>query len=154
MTPAEEDFVHYVECIESLNRAWSILQDLGTVEKPSALHAAAFRFALVQYARPYTRSDGTHGRRKLPAPQLSPDLVALHQQILDLRDQVLAHSDLTIKQAQLHLHSYAGKPYYIIASNYAEAFPSREAVITLIERTLDQMYVETDRRLQSLSTVA
>lgn len=154
MTPAQEDFVHYVECIESLNRAWSILQDLGTVEKPSALHAAAFRFALIQYASPYTRSDGTHGSRKLPAPQLSPDLLALHQKILDLRGKVLAHSDLTIKQAQLYLHSYAGKPNYLIASNYAEAFPSREAIITLIERTLDQMSVETDRRLQSLSAVA
>ncbi|MBL9186867.1 MAG: hypothetical protein JNK23_05270 [Opitutaceae bacterium] len=154
MTPAQEDFVHYVECIESLNRAWSILQDLGTVEKPSALQAAAFRFALIQYARPYTRSDGIHGRRKLTVPQLSPHLAAIHNQILDLRDQVLAHSDLTIMQAYLHLHSYAGKPYYTIASNLAEALPSRDAVIALIECTLDQMYVERDRRLQSLPTVA
>ena len=154
MTPAEEDFVHYVESIESLNRAWTILQDLGTVEKPSALHAAAFRLALVQYARPYTRSDGTHARRKLPAPQLPPDLLAVHQKILDLRDQVLAHSDLTIKQAQLHLYSCAGKPHYIISSNCGDEFPSREAVITLIERTLDLMYVEADRRLHLLSTVA
>ena len=46
MTATEEDFVHYVECIYSLNHAWSILQDLGAVERPSALRAAAFRFAL------------------------------------------------------------------------------------------------------------
>lgn len=43
MTPDEEKFVHYVDCIDSLNRAWSILQDLGKVEQPTALHAAAFR---------------------------------------------------------------------------------------------------------------
>jgi len=149
MTPADEDFVHYVDCIDSLNRAWSILQDLGTVERPSALHAAAFRFALIEYAKPYTRSDGIHGRHKLPPPEL-PELLALHQQLLDLRDQVLAHSDLTVKQAQLHLHSFHGKPYYIVSSNLPESLPTREAVITLIERTLDHMYVERDQRLRSL----
>jgi len=149
MTPAEEDFVHYVDCIDSLNRAWSILQQLGTSEQPSAIRGAAFLFALIEYEKPYTRSHGVHGRRKLPPPKL-PELLVLHQQILDLRNQVLAHSDLTLKQARLHLHSFNGKPYYIVASNVAASLPSREAVIRLIERTLDQMYVERDERLQSL----
>lgn len=149
MTPADEDFVHYVDCIDSLNRAWSILQDLGTVARPSAVHAAAFRFALIEYAKPYTRSDGIHARHKLPPPEL-PELLALHEQILDLRDQVLAHSDLTVKQAQLHLHSFNGKPYYIVASNIDPPLPDPEAVIRLIEQTLNQMYVERDQRLQSL----
>src|SRR6266496_2545376 len=125
MTPADEDFIHYVDCIDSLNRAWSILQDLGSVERPSAVRAAAFLFALIEYAKPYTRSQGVHGRRKLLPPKL-PELLVLHQQILDLRDQVLAHSDLTVKQARLHLHSFNGKPYYIVASNLARSFPSRE----------------------------
>ena len=150
MTATEEAFVHYAECIYSLNRAWSILQELGRVEQPSALHGAAFRFALIEYAKPYTRSDGDHGRHILTPPPLSPELLALHRQILSLRHTVLAHSDLTLKQAELHVHSFAGKPYHIIASNFAESLPSREDVITLIERTLDQMYVESDRRLQLL----
>jgi hypothetical protein len=150
MNRTEEDFVHYVECIESLNRAWSILQDLGAVERPSAIHAAAFRFALIQYAKPYTVSKGTHGRRKLPPPQLTQELIELHQQILALRDQVLAHSDLDIKDAKLHIHSFNGKPYHLIAQNIVDAFPSREAVITLIEKTLDQMYLESERKLQAL----
>ena len=88
MTPTDEDFIHYVDCIDSLNRAWSILQDLGSVERPSAVRAAAFLFALVEYAKPYTRSVGVHGRRK--------------------------------------------------------------GVITLIERTLEQMYVKRDELLQAL----
>ena len=116
MTPSEEDFVHYVECIQSLNRAWSILQELATIEHPSLLHGAAFRYALVEYAKPYTRSDGDHARRTLPPPTLSAELLSTHHQILSLRHQVLAHTDITIKQAQLHIHSAAGKPYHIIAS--------------------------------------
>jgi hypothetical protein len=149
MTPAEEDFVHYVDCIDSLNRAWSILQELGTIERPSPIRGAAFLFALIEYSKPYTRSDGVHGRRRLPPPDL-PELLALHQQILDLRNQVLTHSDLTMKEARLHLHSFNGKPYYIVASNLAPSFPSVEAVITLIERTLEQMYVKRDEHLQAL----
>ncbi len=149
MTPADEDFIHCVDCIDSLNRAWSILQDLGSVERPSAVRAAAFLFALVEYAKPYTRSEGVHGRRKLAPPQL-PELLALHEQILDLRNQVLAHPDLTVKQAQLHLHSFDGKPNYIVSSNVGHSFPSRKGVITLIERTLEQMYVKRDELLQAL----
>jgi YHS domain-containing protein len=141
VTPADEDFIHYVDCIDSLNRAWSILQNLGKVEQPSALNGAAFLFALIEYAKPYTRSEGIHGRRKLLPPEL-PELLALHEQILDLRNQVLAHSDLTVKQAQLHLHSFNGKPYYIASSNCGHSFPSRKVVITLIEQTLEQMYVK------------
>lgn len=150
MTLDEEDFIHYVECINSLNQAWNILQELGSVEKRSVTHAAAFRFALVQYSTAYTRSDGAHRRRKLAEPQLPPELIELHQQILALRDQVLAHTDLTVKQAKLHLHSFGGRPYHIIAQTSVDELPSREAVVTLIERTLDLMYVEAERRLRLL----
>lgn len=151
MSVDEEKFIHYVECIQSLNRAWRILQDLGEVEHPTALHAAAFRFALIEYAKPYTRSDGIHGRRKLQPPQLPTELLTLHDRLLDLRNKVLAHSDLTLKQAKLHVSLIGGRPSYVISSNIAEALPSREAVINLIERTLDQMYVESARRTALLS---
>jgi hypothetical protein len=151
MSADEEEFIHYVECIYSLNRAWSILQDLGGVEQPSALHSAAFRFALIEYAKPYTRSDGIHARRKLQPPQLPTELLALHEQLLDLRNKVLAHSDLTLKQAKLHVSLIGGQPSYVISSNIAETLPNREAVINLIERTLDQMYVESARRTALLS---
>jgi hypothetical protein len=150
MTSADEDFVHYVDCIDSLNRAWSILKELGGFERPSAVQGAAFLFALVEYAKPYTRSDGYHGRRKLPPPEL-PESLALHEQILDLRNQVLAHSDLTVKQAQLCLHSFQGKPHYIVSSNVAHSFPSRKAVMRLIEQTLEQMYLKRDQLLHALN---
>jgi hypothetical protein len=152
MTENEESFIHYAECIDSLNRAWSILHDLRNVDGPSAFHAAAFRYALIEYTKPYTRSDGTMRKnRKLVLPQLSPEHHELHKRILDLRDQVLAHCDLTLKQAKLHIFSAGNAPRYLIASNIAETLPSREAVISLIEASLDKMYLESERRLKSLS---
>ena len=130
-------------------RARGVLRVLGVGDP--AWVARHFRFALIEYAKPYTRSKGDHRWYALPPPTLSPELLALHHKILTLRKGVLAHSDLTLKKAQLHVHTFGGKPSYSISSSFAEALPSREAVITLIERTLDQMYVESDQRLPESS---
>ena len=149
MTKIEETYFHYTECINSLNRAWYILCELRAVEKPKAIHAAAFRFALIEYAKPYTRSDGKHrhGRNsyKLPAPNLSQDLLTLHQNILDLRDTFLAHNDLTLKEAKLFVTRHEAHPCVGVLSNSDPSLPDREVIIKLIESTLDQMYVEWKR---------
>ena len=157
MTSSEEDYVHYMECIDTLNQAWSILQDLRATEQRNALTAAAYRFALIEYAKPYTSSDGEHRNRKKrnsyklpPPPGLSPEDLALHQEILVLRDQALAHSDLTFKEAIIYCGRYAGQLHAGIMSNGVFAFPEIEAVIGLIERTLPIMYVERQRRLEEL----
>jgi hypothetical protein len=39
MTPAEEEYVHHVSCIDDLNRAWSILQELRRASEPTAVRA-------------------------------------------------------------------------------------------------------------------
>jgi hypothetical protein len=157
LTISEEQYVHYVECINSLNQAWFILQELRKAKSKSAIHAAAFRFALVEYAKPYNSSYGIHKSRKkreaykLSPPNLLPEDMALHQQILDLRDQVLAHSDLTLKEAVLYLGSYGGRLNFGIASSSIAQFPDIEAVIRLIERTLDVMYAERTRLEEALA---
>ncbi len=155
MTANEEHYVHYVECIDSLNRAWAILQDLRMSEHKTAIHAAAFRYALVEYAKSYTRSDGIHkhGRNayKLAEPTLSPGDLSLHRRILDLRNQVLAHSDLTLKEAVVYLGRYGGRASVGLASDGRPPFPGIDEVIGLIERSLDNMYVERTRLEESLA---
>jgi hypothetical protein len=159
MTTSEEEYVHYVECIDSLNRAWWILQELRTTQPKNAITAAAFRLALVEYAKPYKGSDGIHRNRKkrnsyiLPTPCLSAEDLALHKQILDLRDQVLAHSDLTLKEAVVYLSRYGGQLSVGIASNSPLPLPDIDRVIGLTERTLDIMYVERTRREKTLATM-
>ena len=155
MTTTEETYLHYIEGIDSLNRAWYILCELRAVEKPKAIHAAAFRFALIEYAKPYIRSDGKHRRGrnsyKLPAPNLAQDFLTLHHQILDLRDTFLAHNDLTLKEAKLFVIQHGTQPLVgVFSSNSDPSLPDREAVINLIERTLDQMYVEQERLEKNL----
>ena len=158
MTPTQEHYVHFEECICSLNEAWRILQDLRATTDRTAVHVAAFRFALVAYARPYTRSDGEHryGRNAytLPVPKLSPEGLSLHQQILDLSRQVLAHSDLTVKQASVYVGRYGGQASACITSNCLPVFPEIDAVISLIERTLDSLYAERIQLKDALATKA
>jgi hypothetical protein len=155
MTPAEENFVHLDECIRNLNEAWYILQEIRAVTKGTAIHAAAFRYALIAYARPYTSSDGEHqkGRKayKLSLPKLSTEEQKLHNQIIDLRHKVLAHSELIVKQAKVYAGRYGGRAKAIIVSNGLPQFPEIDAVISLIEHTLDSLYVERTRREEALA---
>ena len=154
MTTKEEEYVHYAECIESLSRAWLILQDLRVIEKKTAIHDAAFRFALVAYAKPYNRSDGIHRKGRtayiLPPPILPQEELALHCKILDLRKKVLAHSDLTLKDAKIYLSRYGGQANLCIGRNILPPLPDIDAVIQLIEHTLEIMYEEKSQLLESL----
>ena len=156
MTTSEEQYIHYAECCDSLSRAWLILQDLGgTTDQRATIYDAAFRFALIEYAKPYKRSYGTDKRKrdphKLPQPILPPKDIELHQQILDLRDQVLAHSDLTWKEAVLSARRFNGRPHAVIGGNSPLSLPDIDAVIGLIERTLDIMHVEKSKLLEALA---
>jgi hypothetical protein len=158
MSPAEENFVHLDECVRSLNEAWHILQEIRVATNRTAIHSAAFRYALIAYARPYTRSDGEHqkGRKayKLAPPMLSKEELLLHDQILDLRHKVLAHSELIVKQASIYVGRYGGLAKANIATNGHPQFPETDAVISLIEHTLDSLYVERARREEVLAPTA
>jgi len=158
MTPTEERYVHFVECIQSLNTAWRILGELTTVE-PGVVRGAAYRMALVEYAKPYKASFGVHSRGArpyvlTPPSQLSSEDLALHARILQLRDQLLAHSDLTLKEAAVYASRVHDKPLVSIAYSYPPSFPDVAEVIGLIERTLDQMYIELAQHEESLAPKA
>jgi hypothetical protein len=145
MTPSEENYVHYTQCIDSLTNAWHLLKALDAAE-PGAVRAAAYRMALVEYAKPYKASYGTHKPRRqgyfIPTPNLPPEDVALHTRILRLRDQVLAHSDLTLKEARVYASRVQGRPLVAIGINQPPSFPNTSEVIALIERSLDLMDVQ------------
>ncbi len=158
MTPQEEQYVHLEECIWSFNEAWRILNEVRAATTKTAIHAAAYRYALVAYARPYTRSDGEHKKGRNPyllSPlPLTAEDDALHHQILNLRRQVLAHSDLTVKQAAVYPARFGGQASICVASNSIPTFPEIDAVIALIERTLDILYVQWTKDADELAPKA
>jgi hypothetical protein len=161
MTKPEEELVHLRECERSLNEAWYILSELKSKAKHGAIEAAAYRYALVAYARPYTNSDGEYRNRKnrnsykLPVnPNLSQEKFSLHQQIVDLRDQFLAHADITVKQASVHIARFGRRASVCIASSSVPAFPEIEAVISLIEHTLVPLYEKIAQHEEALAPAA
>lgn len=155
VTPKEEEYIHLAECSECLNDAWRILQELRTGNHNPVIHDAAFRFALVSYAKSYTRSDGVHKRSRdayrLSTPRLSREEITLHEEIIRLRNQALAHADLTMKDAIVSLGRFDGRANICIAQNCPDPLPSIDAVISLIEHTLNQLYVDKAQLLDSLA---
>ena len=150
MTPQEERYVHFVSSIDNLNKAWRILQEIREY-KGSPLVGPAFQFALVEYSKPYRNSRGRVGKGvkyKLEDVHIPAKHHELHKRILAARDQIHAHSDLTVKEAKLYVVNTASGKY---ASRVQKAIRGTEelsnidSIIELIEQTLDSMYIEVKR---------
>lgn len=141
MTEEHEKYVYFQECISSLNAAWSIIDTLQSSVAHKTLAWAAFRMALIEYAKPYKSSRGVHKRNHiLPIPDMSGEDKLLHECIIDLRDKVLAHSDISVKNAKVYVGKIGDRALPLIVSNAFPLFPSLADVRGLVERSLDRLY--------------
>ncbi len=111
MTEQEEQYLYFVSCINALNNAWRLLQEIKRCKRNS-LVGAAFQFALIEYSKPYIVSFGTvlnsKGKsipRKLDESHIPATHIQLHKRIIDARDQIHSHSDLTVMEAKLYVKS-------------------------------------------------
>lgn len=154
MTLEEEYYVHLALSIDDLNYVWHILREIRS-SGGSALVGAAFRFALVAYARPYkgSRVDEHNPRRKMHLDDrfVPPQYRALHQRLVGARDQIHAHSDLTVREARLHVAKTRSGKFVGVVQNVItglEELGSIDSIIDLVEQTLESMYEET-RRLEA-----
>jgi hypothetical protein len=110
------------------------------VRIPPVLWGASYHMALIEYAKPFRKSRGTNNRRHVLAiPPLHESDQQLHARLLDLRDTVLAHSDLSVKDAKVYVGEVAGQPLPLIISNTEPALPSIDVVKKHIERMLDAL---------------
>jgi hypothetical protein len=147
MTKQEEQYVHFVSCTDSLNDAWRILHEIKQ-SRSHPLVGAAFQFALIQYSKPYLTSFGVTGRHKLNNNYVPSTHRDLHDRLIATRNQVLAHSDLTVMEAKLHVANISVGQRAFIAQNViygAIELSNIDSIIELIEHTLISMYAERDR---------
>jgi len=153
MTHQEEQYVHFASCLENLERAWRILHEIKQSQRNS-LVGPAFQMALIEYAKPYRTthgvaqtSKGNCVRYKLDAKHVPPVRLDLHNRLLRARDQVHAHSDLTVKEAKLYVGRTSTGTRAFIVQNVlygAEELPQIDLIIELIEGTLDSMRLEAE----------
>ncbi len=143
MNAEHEKYIFYQECVTSLNVAWNIVDVLARTQNHKVVASAAYRMAFIEYAKPYKKSRGTFiNNHTLTLPNISIEDKILHEHIIYLRDRVIAHSDLEVKNAKLHFGNIAGKSLPLIIYNTAVVYPSLTEFRGLIERSLDQLYKE------------
>ncbi len=143
MTEQEERFVHFASCITWLNNAWRLLNTIHT-QSDNPLIGPAFRFALVEYCKPYKLSHDINKKFKLDTSLIPKERLPLHERIISSRDQIHAHSDLTVTDANLHIHEFMGQRHTFIPQNIiygTEEFQNLQEIVSLIEATLDNMYI-------------
>lgn len=149
MTPDEERYVHFAHCIEDLNDAWRVLKELQGRAAYGVVEAAAFRYALVAYARPYTSAKGdavkNHclGSEHIPAKHRDQ-----HTRLLDARHKIHGHSDLTVRDACVYVREVQGKKIVLQVRSGIEPLEELrhiDQIVDLIEGTLDRMYAKAER---------
>ena len=155
MTEQEEKYVHFVSCVNDLNNAWLLLYEIKKRYKDNSLAGAAFQFALIEYSKPYKASRGTVSnlknkpfQYKLDESHIPAKHIELHKRIIEARDQIHAHSDLTVREAKLYVKNSSHKKIVGAVQNKisgTEEFSNIDAIIDLIEQTLDSMYLEVKR---------
>ncbi|MGH9905383.1 MAG: hypothetical protein ACRD8U_07345 [Pyrinomonadaceae bacterium] len=72
----------------------------------------------------------------------------MHKRLIDARNQILAHSDLTVMEAKLHVANISvGQRAFIVQNviHGAMELTNIDSIIDLIEQTLVPMYAETER---------
>lgn len=137
----DEEYIHYQECLTSLNSAWCILSELENSSENKILRSAAYRMALIEYCKPYKKSYGRgKSRHYLEETLSSENDKLLHKKIIDLRDTVLAHSDINRKESKVYFTEANDKPLLLISSSNDAQWPSVNEIKKLIETTLDQLY--------------
>lgn len=149
---AQEKYIHFVNCIESLNTAWRILNKIKE-EKDNPLSYFAFQFAIIEYSKSYKDANSAFKNEKgkpIKKHKLATDFIpqkhlALHTKIIDARDKILAHLDLDIRDAKIYIqNTERGKN--IIRSqnllNLAQEKKDIDEIINLIEETLYAMEKE------------
>lgn len=153
MPTKNEDFLHFEICLDRLNSAWKILtairEHLG-----HSLAGPAFRFALVEYATSYNRSDGeTRKNHRLDERHIPQEMIDVHRRLLTARNTIHAHADLTVLAASVSYVDLQGERLVTRAQNNIhglEELTNIDEIIRLIEGTLDSMYADRDRRKLAL----
>jgi hypothetical protein len=154
VTAAEERFLHLAACISRMHSALEVLRTVKASSPANPLLPAAFRFALVEYASSFTRSDGTHRKYVLDAKFVPSKHLALHKRIVNARHSVHAHTDLTIRNIKFKVTGTKANPSGEATGSHIDELhelQNIDQVIELVNESIDAMYVESEAQLRALN---
>lgn len=149
----DQNYIHYQEAITSLNRAWRTLRELEVAKPGTAMWSAAYRMSLIEYCKPFKVSYGSNKEKlSLPAPDLDQEMLKLHKAIIDLRDAMLVHSDISVMDAKVSYNHSSKFPVPLIVSKTVTNLPKVADIRALVERVLDKLYMEQEKYDQHYSS--
>jgi len=154
LSTSEERFLHLATCISRLHNALETLRIIKTSSPDNPLIPPAFQFALVEYASPFTRSDGQHKKYILDDSYVPPQYLDLHKRIIAARHQVHAHTDLTIMNAKLKATGTKVRPAVVVQGTHIDELKELsniDQIVALLNESIQNMYVVRDAQLKGLN---
>ncbi len=105
-----DDVIHLAVCAERLSSCHQTLQDVkASLDHP--LSGPAFRYAVVEYMTLFNGSrDGRGHSRRVPDECIPANHLALHERLRTTRNQLLAHSDMSVLGGSLDFEDRRGLP--------------------------------------------
>jgi hypothetical protein len=152
---SEEVFLHLATCISRLHSALETLRTIKATSPDNPLIPPAFRFALVEYAAPYTGSLGQHKKYKLDDRYVPPKYFDLHKRIVTARHEVHAHTDLKNLNAQFKATGSKASPTVEVLGIHIDELQELsniDQIVDLLNESIHNMYVDRDSQLKALNS--
>ena len=154
VTAAEETFLHLAACISRMHSAIETLREVKASLPDNPLIPSAFRFALVEYASGFTRSDGTHKKYVLDEQFVPSQHLTLHRRIINARHQVHAHTDLKIRDIKFKATGTKTNPSAEARGTHIDELQELQnidQIIDLINESVGAMYAESEAQLKAMN---
>lgn len=95
-----EQYKFYRLCDHDFDAAIYTLKILRRYKRPN-IRNALLRDIIVAYARPFSTSKGKLSKHNLPTKIVPLPMRSLHKELIDLRNQLFAHTDLIFKNPEV-----------------------------------------------------
>ena len=154
MTKDEETYLFVSQSIGILDDSLNVLSSLkGNENIAPIIFNAAFRYALIEYSKPFSTTNGLFLndnnkpiRIKYDVTKFVPyEYLELHERILDSRNQFHAHADMTIFDPKLYIQNEQDKKIVIISRNNVygcQELKKIDIIVNMILKTLESMEIE------------
>lgn len=151
-----DDFIHIDVCISRLGNCHQTLRDVRA-NRDHVLAGPAFQYALVEYCTAFTTSQAVDKRRRrLDDTMVPAELQALHNRILETRNQLLAHADMAILDGSISFRHFDGQLMTTTTLNHVDPLAELDnidEILFLVESVQGKLFARRKARLDEVSLV-
>lgn len=147
------DIIHIDVCIERLASCHVTLRDVK-INLKHPLSGPAFRYAVVEYMTLFNPSkDGQGLPRRIPVAWIPANYLSLHERLKKTRNQLLAHSDMSVLDGSLNLEEAGGLPVATTTLTHVDDLAELKNVdefLDLLQAVRDKLFEERRKQVVAL----